>query len=74
MLEIKRECTFDVLRDVVWSGAVETVKTIIEAEKTDELMQLLEDIFYEPTDIMIINDFLWFDRDYIYETLEIEED
>jgi len=74
MLEIKRECTFDVLRDVVWSGAVETVKTIIEAEKTDELMELLEDIFYEPTDIMIINDFLWFDRDYIYETLEIEED
>jgi len=36
-------------------------------------MQLLEELFYEPTDITTINDFLWFDRDYIYEQLEIED-
>ena len=47
---------------------------MIENGKTGALMQLLEDIFYEPTDITTINDFLRFDSDYIYEQLEIKED
>ena len=73
MIEIKKVCDFDLLKDELWSGAVETVKTVIECCKTDELMQLLEDIFYEPTDIIQINDFVWFDSDYIFEQLEIDE-
>ena len=74
MLEIKKTYDFYALKNEVWSGAVDTVETIIEHEKTDELMYLLEEIFYEATDITTVNDFLWFDREYIYEQLEIGEE
>lgn len=74
MIEIKKECDFYNLKKELWSGAVDTVNTIAENQKTDELMQLLEEIFYEPTEIIQINDFLWFDTEFIYEALEIEED
>lgn len=74
MVEIKKACDFDELRREAWSGAVDTLNYIAEREKTEEMMWLLEDIFYEPTEMIVINDFLWFDRDYIYEQLEIEEE
>lgn len=74
MIEIKKKCDFCNLINELWSGAVDTAKTIMENHKTDELMQLLQDIFYEPTDITKINDFLWFDSDFIYKTLSIEEE
>ena len=73
MIEIKKECDFTELYTELWSGAVDTADTIIENGKTEALMQLLEDIFYEPTEITTINDFLWFDNDYIYAQLEIGE-
>ena len=74
MIEIIKDCDFYDLYNEIWSGAVDTMNDIIEKEKTHELIQLLEEIFYEPTELTKINDFLWFDRDYIYETLDIEED
>ena len=74
MVEIIKECDFYELRAELWSGAVDAADTVMEHDRTDELMQLLEDIFYEPTDIMQINDFLWFDSGYIYETLDIAEE
>ena len=73
MIEIKKQCDFTELYMELWSGAVETVDTVIENQKTGALMQLLEDIFYEPTEITQINDFLWFESDYIFEQLEIDE-
>ena len=74
MIKIKKECDFSELYAELWSGAVETINTVIENSKTGQLMRLLEDIFYEPTDIVQINDFLWFDTDFIFEQLEINED
>jgi len=71
MIEIKKQCDFSELYAELWSGAVDTVDTVIENQKANELMQLLEEIFYEPTEITQINDFLWFDSDYVYEQLEI---
>ena len=73
MIEIKKQCDFTELYAELWSGAVETVDTVIENQKTGALMKLLEDIFYEPTEITQINDFLWFESDYIFEQLEIDE-
>ena len=74
MIEIKKTCDFSELYPELWSGAVDTVNDIIEIGKTDELMYLLEDLFSEPTDITTINDFLWFDRDYIFGALSVSED
>lgn len=69
---IKVEYEFYDLIENCWSGALDTLNTIQEHEKNTDLMALLEELDFEGmTDL---NDFLWFDRDYIYETLGITED
>ena len=62
------------LKNNSWSGALDTLKDIEEADKEDELMYLLEEIFTDtiPTETEV-NDFLWFERDYIYESLGLDE-
>ena len=65
---------FRTLKNNSWSGALDTLKDIEEADKEDELMYLLEEVVFAdatPTETEV-NDFLWHDRDYIYESLEIE--
>ena len=72
---IKKEYDFADLKNNSWSGAVNTLKTIEEAGKEEELMSLLEDLFCEETpEETKVNDFLWFDTDYIYESLGIKEE
>ena len=76
--EIKYIEDFYGLKMQCWSGALQTLEDIEKNNKQDELMTLLEDIYYDSSfeghevDITKLNDFLWFDRDYIYEQLEIE--
>ena len=72
MVEIKKACDFCELRKEVWSGAVDTLNKIAENNKTQQLMELIENTFYEVTEITSINDFLWFDSEYIFNQLEIE--
>ena len=65
---------FRTLKNNSWSGALDTLKDIEEADKEDELMYLLEDIFYDTTPTETeVNDFLWFERDSIYESLGLDE-
>jgi hypothetical protein len=71
---IKTEIDFDYLKDICWSGAVETLQIIEQNNKQDFLIQLLEEIFIEQIpDITDINDFLWFDTETIFEYLNISE-
>ena len=70
---VKCEYTFYDLYDNSWSGAINTLNTIVENDKEDELMDFLEEIFDEVTDVQL-NDFLWFDSDYIFEHLGIENE
>lgn len=73
---VKKELNdFDDLKKMCWSGAVYTLETIEENNKEEELMDFIEEVFYNntPTETEL-NDFLWFDSDYIYETLGIEEE
>jgi len=58
-----------------WSGARDTLEDIIKAEKEEEFMQLLDEYFSteeELTDTEL-NDFIWFERDTIYENLGLDE-
>lgn len=74
-MEIIKEINrFEELYSNSWSGALDTLKDIIDAGKEDELMELLEDTFYgeTPTETEV-NDFLWFEREYIYESLGLDE-
>lgn len=58
-----------------WSGARDTLEDIIKAEKEEEFMDLLDMYFgteEELTDTEL-NDFIWFERDTIYEDLGLDE-
>lgn len=65
---------FRTLKNNSWSGALDTLKDIEEADKEDELMYFLEAVFADtiPTETEV-NDFLWFERDYIYESLGLDK-
>ena len=74
-MEIRKEINdFYALADMVWSGAVDTIADIQRANKEDEFMNFLEAVFCDevPTDTEV-NDFIWFDRDYIYENIGLTE-
>lgn len=74
-MEIRKEINgFYELADMVWSGAVDTIADIQNANKENEFMDFLEMIFCDdvPTDTEV-NDFIWFERDYIYENIGLTE-
>ena len=71
-MEIKKDYNFNDLKENSWSGAINTLKTIEENEKEEELMQLLEITFEDVPTETEVNDFLWFDDDFIFEELGIE--
>lgn len=73
MISVKKELDFEDLKKECWSGAIYTLQKIEEEGKEDELMELLQDIFTDIPTETELNDFLWFDDDYIYEQLGIKE-
>lgn len=72
---IKKEYDYNDLKENSWSGAVNTLRRIEEANKEEELMNFLEDIFYEniPSDTEV-NDLLRFEPEMIYESLGISDE
>lgn len=74
-MEIRKEINgFNELADMVWSGAVDTIADIQNTNKETEFMNFLEMVFCDkvPTDTEV-NDFIWFERDYIYENIGLTE-
>ena len=71
-MKIVREYNFEDLYENSWSGAIDTLDTIIKNDMENELMEHLEEIFDNqiPTETEV-NDYLWFESDYIYECLGI---
>ena len=69
---IKKDFSFKELKENSWSGAIATLEEIEKNEKEEELMELLEEIFTDIPTETEVNDFLWFEDDYIFENLEIE--
>ena len=71
---IKKDFGFEELKDNRWSGAIDTLEDIEKADKEEELMELLEQVFFDeiPTDTEV-NDYLWFERDEIYSNLGLNE-
>lgn len=71
---IKKDLDFEDLRDECWSGAVDTIETIEDKGKEDELMELLENYFDDIPTMTEVNDLLWFESEYIFDELGINED
>lgn len=64
--------TLDIKNFQAWSGACDTLETIKGENKIDDFEYLCEDIFPNGCTETQLNDFLWFDDEYIYEYLNIE--
>ena len=73
-MQVLVEVRFD-REDDWWSGGRDTIRDIIDAGKCDELERLAEMEFdgTSSTDTDV-NDWLWFERDYIYKSLGIGEE
>lgn len=59
-----------------WSGAKDTVDDVRRAGKMDELQSLIEEQFADnetPPTETAINDFVWFEREFIYGRLGLDE-
>ena len=56
-----------------WSGAKDTLNKLIELDKCDELEFILDDLYPDGLTDTQLNDILWFDDEWIYEILGIEE-
>ena len=72
-MKIMKEYDFEELYKDSWSGAINTLDTIMKNDMENELMEHLEDIFSDqiPTETEV-NDYLRFESDYIYECLGID--
>ena len=57
-----------------WSGGAYTKEKILDAEKGKEFMQLADELFPDGIDETGLNDFLWFEDQYIFDCLEISGD
>ena len=57
-----------------WSGAINTKEIIIEKNKADEFNDLIDDIYPDGLTETQLNDILWFETDWIFESLGIEEE
>lgn len=62
---------FDGIYQNSWSGAVDTLNTISNEGKEDDLMELLDFVYPDGVDEIELNDFLAFDDDYIFNELGI---
>ena len=74
-MEIKQDVNVWDLRDMLWSGGKDTLEEIFDLDKEDELMEFLESMYAdreETPDIAEINDLLWFERNYVLESVGVE--
>ena len=71
-MKIYRELDFTSFEP--WSGAIDTYNTIYNADKLDDLELLLEELYPDGIDETHLNDLLWFESDWLYESLGISEE
>lgn len=57
-----------------WSGAVDTYNTIYNADKLDELENLLKELYPDGIEETQLNDLLWFEEEWLFECLGISEE
>lgn len=57
-----------------WNGAVATKDLIIDHDKADEFDALIEELYPDGIDETQLNDILWFDDEWVLESLGIEEE
>tara|TARA_R100001082_G_C4357404_1_gene157565 strand:+ start:403 stop:621 length:219 start_codon:yes stop_codon:yes gene_type:complete len=57
-----------------WSGAKDTKQLILDNNKEDEFEFMMQDLYPEGMTETQLNDILWFEEDWICETLGIDNE
>lgn len=57
-----------------WCGAVDTKDLIVKHDKEEEFDALIEELYPDGIDETQLNDILWFDRDWVLDSLGIAEE
>ena len=57
-----------------WSGAIDTKETILNNGKEREFDSLMEELYPDGLTDTQLNDILWFEEDWIFENLGINND
>ena len=57
-----------------WSGAIDTVKKIIEEDKVNDFDSYIEECYPDGLTDTELNDILWFDSENVFEYLGISEE
>lgn len=57
-----------------WSGGKDTLQAVIDAGKIGQLDMIAEEMFPEGCTETELNDWLWFDSDFIFENLGLNKD
>jgi hypothetical protein len=57
-----------------WSGAKDTQRRIIEENKENEFDNLIEELYPDGLTNNQLNDILWFDSEWVFESLGISEE
>lgn len=63
---------FDDIYQNSWSGAVDTLNIVLDEDKENDLMELLDIVYPDGVDETELNDFLAFEDDYIFQNLDID--
>lgn len=72
---IEHNMDFNDLMGNCWSGAIDTLNRIKELSKEDEFMAHLEGQWFGRMPTMTeVNDYLWFENEFIFECLGISEE
>ena len=66
---------FNAIAEMAWSGAIQVCQKIIQQERENEAMCLIEEVFLEeiPTETQI-NDFIWFELGDIMHLWDAEDE
>ena len=74
-MRIYNDYDFNDLMNACWSGAIDTLNTIQENNKEDELISLLSsECWGDMPNLTEVNDLLWFEDEWIFEMLGIDTD
>ena len=57
-----------------WQGAKDTFEIIYNANKVEDLEYLLEELYPNGMEETELNDLLWFEDEWLFESLGIEEE
>ena len=57
-----------------WSGAVDTKQTILDNGMEQDFEQLIEELYPDGLTDTQLNDLLWFDSEFIFDSLGINEE